>query len=81
MELVTIKVFVSGMEAAIAQSFLEGNGIEVFLGDENVARNYGATSVMIGGLKLQVSSEDEEMARLLLADTRPIPEEEATEDL
>lgn len=73
MEPVTIRIFMSPLEAAVAQSFLEGNEIEVFLADENANRIYGAYSVLIGGIRLQVPEEDAELALALLADTRLVP--------
>ena len=66
-ELVTIATFFTATNAALMRGFLEANGIEVFMADENVTRIAGHLAPAIGGIKLQVRGSDAETARLLLA--------------
>ena len=61
--LVTIATFLSLSEAQLAKGALEAEGIDCFLADENIA---GVYSAVIGGIRLQVSAEDETRARQVL---------------
>jgi hypothetical protein len=62
MDLITIKTFNFPSEVAIAQSFLEMEGITVYL------KNYTASqlSYSIGDIDMQVSEEDYEKAKAAL---------------
>ncbi|MGE5567420.1 MAG: DUF2007 domain-containing protein [Rhodospirillales bacterium] len=66
--LVTVETFMLAHEAEMARGYLEANGIGVFLADREMSRIH--VSPLIGGVKLQVRSEDEERARELLAEIR-----------
>jgi hypothetical protein len=61
---VTIASFNEPLEAEMAKLRLESAGIEVFLSGENAR----IMEPGLGPLELQVSSEDEEDARAILAD-------------
>ena len=61
---VTIAHYTESMEAEMAKLRLESAGIEVFLSGENAR----IMEPGLGPLELQVSSEDEEDARAILAD-------------
>ncbi len=61
---VTIASFTEPLEAEMAKLRLESAGIEVFLAGENAR----IMEPGLGPLELQVSSEDEEDARAILAD-------------
>jgi hypothetical protein len=69
--LVTIARYRDLAEAFIARSVLEGQGIPCFLCDENFVRLDWGYSNFIGGMRLQVSSDDEEYARELLTEKAP----------
>jgi hypothetical protein len=61
---VTIANFTEPLEAEMARLRLESAGIEVFLSGENAR----IMEPGLGPLQLQVSSDDEEDARAVLAD-------------
>lgn len=61
---VTVASFTEPMEAEMAKLRLESAGIEVFLSGENAR----IMEPGLGPLQLQVSSDDEEDARAILAD-------------
>jgi len=63
-DVVTVASFVEPLEAEMAKLRLESAGIEVFLSGENAR----IMEPGLGPLELQVSSEDEEDARAILAD-------------
>ncbi len=70
MNLVTIYRTFNDGDAHLAQSVLEAADIEVTMLNEEL----GSTlSVMTGGIRLQVSEEDAEAARQLLASQVPPP--------
>ena len=70
-DLVTIEKFRDLPAALLAKGGLESAGIECFLADENIVRMDWFISNFIGGVKLQVHSEDVEAAREILS--QPIP--------
>ncbi len=72
-QLVTIRKFRDLPEALIAKGSLESAGIRCSLGDDNMVRLDWFYSNLIGGVKLQVSSEDASAAAEIL--DQPIPEE------
>lgn len=59
-------------EAIVARSLLESAGIKVDLCDENLVRLDWQVSNFIGGIRLQVSSEDKQEAAEIL--DAPIPD-------
>ncbi|MFZ0272293.1 MAG: DUF2007 domain-containing protein [Acidobacteriaceae bacterium] len=63
-DVVTIASFTEPLEAEMAKLRLESAGIEVFLAGENAR----IMEPGLGPLELQVSSDDEEDARAILAD-------------
>jgi len=70
MNLVTIYRTINDGDAHLAQSVLKDADIEVTMLNEEL----GSTlSVMTGGIRLQVSEEDAEAARQLLASQVPPP--------
>jgi DNA-directed RNA polymerase subunit M/transcription elongation factor TFIIS len=72
-ELVTIATFRSLGEAHIAKGALESEGIECTLTDENIA---GIYSPAIGGIRLQVHSDDAGKAvEILPPDEPPLADE------
>ncbi len=65
-ELVTLRTFNNISDFEMAKSFLESFEIECFGQDENMAATYG-TGLVVGGVKLQVRTEQaEEAIKLLL---------------
>lgn len=67
---VTVASFNEPLEAEMAKLRLESAGIDVFLSGENAR----IMEPGLGPLELQVSSEDEEDARAILADPGADPE-------
>jgi len=72
MVLVTIKRYRDLSEAIVARSLLESAGIVVALCDENLVRLDWQISNFIGGIRLQVDSEDARDAREMI--DSPIPD-------
>jgi hypothetical protein len=69
-ELVTIATFQSPVEASIAKSCLEAEGMDAFLADEAaVAMNWDLTNAL-GGIKLQVRMRQSEQAAAILAESK-----------
>lgn len=71
-ELVTIRKFRDLPEAILAKGLLESSGIECYLADDNMVRMDWFISNFVGGVKLQVKTEDAEAANEIL--DQPIPE-------
>lgn len=71
-KLVTVRRYRDTSEAIVARSVLESAGVFCFLRDENLVRLDWQISNFIGGLSLQVRSEDLAVALELL--DQPIPE-------
>lgn len=71
-KLVTIEIFSSPWEAQLARACLEAGGIHAVIADEHFLRLYGALSSTLGGLRLQVRSEEAERAAELLRNRRPV---------
>jgi hypothetical protein len=78
-DLVTVRKFRDLMDADLAKGLLESVGIESFLIDENMVRIDWLISNGIGGIKLQVKSEDAEAAIEVL--DQPIPRKSEVEGL
>ncbi len=70
--LVTIRKFRDLTEALLAKGSLESAGIDAVLTDENVVRLDWFWSNLMGGIKLNVDSENAEAANSIL--DQPIPE-------
>lgn len=76
-DVVTVASFSEPLEAEMAKLRLESAGIEVFLSGENAR----IMEPGLGPLQMQVSREDEEDARAILADPgAPAGSAEAEED-
>lgn len=71
-KLVTIETFSSPWEAQLARACLEAGGIHAVIADEHFLRLYGALSNTLGGLRLQVRSEEAGRAAELLSSRRPV---------
>lgn len=69
-DLVTIASFTEPLEAEMAKLRLESAGIQVFLSGENAR----IMEPGLGPLEMQVSAEDEDDARAILADPGAPPE-------
>lgn len=69
-DLVIVFVSVNGNEAAQVESLLEGSGVEVTLLDEHMSRMDSPVSLIIGGVKVAVSRQQETLAREVLAEFR-----------
>lgn len=65
-ELVVIKTFLYSHEAVIVRSILEREGIFCFLKDEFTIQANPFYSNALGGVKLQVRQEDEEISKKIL---------------
>lgn len=65
-ELITIATFNHGLEANIKKGLLENEGIPTFIRDENFVSQFPWGSQAVGGVKLQVRTEDAEKACELL---------------
>ena len=72
-QFVTVRRFRDLPEALLAKGSLESAGIRCILVDDNMVRLDWFISNLIGGVKLQVSSEDAAAASEIL--DQPIPEE------
>lgn len=69
--LVTIMTFRDLPQALLAQGKLEAEGIESVLGDENVVRMDWFWANAMGGIKLQVRSQDAQLAIAALNEEIP----------
>jgi Putative prokaryotic signal transducing protein len=76
--MVTIRSFPDVMQAWLAKSSLESAGIECYLVDDNMVRLDWGISIVLGGVKLRVTSEDAETALVIL--DQPVPEELGDDD-
>lgn len=72
-DLVTIASFTEPLEAEMAKLRLESAGIEVFLSGENAR----IMEPGLGPLEMQVSADDEDDARAILADPGAPPDTSA----
>jgi hypothetical protein len=75
-DLITVHIFTFPTEAQIAKAKLEDSGIECYLLNENLVQVIGLYSNALGGVKLQVSSQDFEQARQILLEGGIIPSPE-----
>lgn len=69
---VTIEVYHSPHEADVVRQFLEQAGIKAFLLDDHAVATYSVLGGAIGGVKLQVSSGDQQRALELLQEVRAL---------
>jgi hypothetical protein len=70
--LVTVATFSFPWEAELARARLASEGVEAMVTDEHLSRLYCAN--MVGGIKLQVRSDEADRAVVLLREAHPIPE-------
>src|SRR5580704_353168 len=82
-KMVTIASFPSVIEAQLAKSRLESEGIDCFVADENIVTMNWLYSNAVGGVKLQVDRADFEVARQLLElpASRPKTKEEGAAEV
>ncbi len=66
MQLVTLQVFNSAVDAHILRSKLESEGITSFIHDEHTVGLNPLWNVTVGGVKLQVNEDDYEKAKSIL---------------
>jgi hypothetical protein len=64
--LVTVAQFSSGMEAQLARTKLESEGIEAYLADEHMMSINPMYDFALGGVRLQTKSTDAEKALKIL---------------
>jgi hypothetical protein len=63
-------VTTNAFEAALVKSCLEASGVEVCLFDENISRIQPFYAALIGGIRVAVARDQEELAREVLAEYR-----------
>jgi len=68
MELVTLKIFNTEIEAEMLKIFLETNGIETFVFGNILANTYNLFNTTSGGVQLKVSENDFEKASEMMTD-------------
>lgn len=73
MELVTVRSFDNPIEAHLARTRLESEGIEGVLFDENIIGLNPVYNVAVGGIKAKVMKEDHEQASQLLKSLERVP--------
>ena len=66
MELVTLKIFNTEIEAEMLKIFLETNGVEAFVFGNILANTYNLFNTTSGGVQLKVSENDFEKANELV---------------
>lgn len=74
-KLATAATFYNLHEADIAVGLLESCGVDCFLCDEHMHRVHPLATDMIGGIRLQVAEHDLELAKELLKEYSPPPEQ------
>jgi hypothetical protein len=68
-DLVTIARFSSAIEAHLARTKLESEGIQAFVADEHMIAINPIYDLALGGVKLQIKNSDVERARKSLGDS------------
>ena len=68
MELVTLKIFNTEIEAEMLKIFLETNGIETFVFGNILANTYNLFNTTSGGVQLKVAEDDFEKASEMMTD-------------
>lgn len=66
MELITLKIFNTEIEAEMLKIFLETNGVEAFVFGNILANTYNLFNTTSGGVQLKVSENDFEKASELM---------------
>ena len=66
MELITLKIFNTEIEAELLKAYLETNGIEAFVFGNILANTYNLFNTTSGGVQLKVSENDFEKANELV---------------
>ena len=81
MELITLKVFDTAIEAHILENKLEGEGIRCYIFDENIVTLNPLLNFAVGGIRLQVNKEDLEQAKAVLQEIDDQPYTDNTEQI
>ena len=68
MELITLKIFNTEIEAELLKAYLETNGIEAFVFGNILANTYNLFNTTSGGVQLKVSENDFEKANELMTE-------------
>ena len=68
MELMTLKIFNTEIEAEMLKVFLETNGVEAFVFGNILANTYNLFNTTSGGVQLKVSENDLEKANELITE-------------
>ncbi len=68
MELITLKIFNTEIEAEMLKIFLETNSIEAFVFGNILANTYNLFNTTSGGVQLKVSENDFEKANELMTE-------------
>lgn len=68
MELMTLKIFNTEIEAEMLKAYLETNGIEAFVFGNILANTYNLFNNTSGGVQLKVSENDFEKANELMTE-------------
>lgn len=66
MELMTLRIFNTEVEAELLKAYLETNGIEAFVFGNILANTYNLFNTTSGGVQLKVSENDFEKANELM---------------
>lgn len=66
MELVTVKVYNTEVEAELVKLYLEANGVEGFVFGKILANTYNVFNMTSGGVQLKVAEDKVEKATQLL---------------
>lgn len=61
--LITIRTYMNSVEAEIDRQFLENNGVQAFIADDNMG---SYLNVAVGGIRLMVNDADAEKASQIL---------------
>jgi DNA-directed RNA polymerase subunit RPC12/RpoP len=73
LELHTLKIFDSAVDAHILKSRLNNEGIVSFIFDEHIMTLNPLYNIMVGGIKLKVPETDLERARAILTEIEQTP--------
>lgn len=68
MELMTLRIFNTEVEAELLKAYLETNGIEAFVFGNILANTYNLFNNTSGGVQLKVSENDLEKANELMTE-------------
>jgi predicted Zn-ribbon and HTH transcriptional regulator len=63
---VTVATFDNSIDAHIAKTKLDSEGIDSYIFDENIVSAYPLYNITVGGIKLRTRSSDAENARIIL---------------